>query len=317
MRINTIGTHNAEFHADDVIAAAVLLGLFPEANIVRTRNRKVLAETDVVFDVGGEYDPNRGRYDHHQREGAGARKNGVPYAAAGLIWEHFGRDYLRRIFGVEEKHLDGLWQTVDYCLMQGIDAIDNGKVDSSATLKSKRGADQQVNIALMSLSGVISTLNGVVELQDLSDEAQLERFRQAADLARTLLDQTIRQAMLVTLWESRVDEADRGEEILVLDYASPDVRCPWTQFVYDRKHIRFVVFPCPSGGEWRIKAVNVRPGSFEVRKSLPEAWGGKNGTDLDAVTGVEGAVFCHRGLWIGGAKTKDAVLKMAELAVNS
>lgn len=41
---------------------------FPqEAEIVRTRDTAVLAECDVVVDVGGEFDPKRHRYDHHQR----------------------------------------------------------------------------------------------------------------------------------------------------------------------------------------------------------------------------------------------------------
>lgn len=38
-----------------------------EAEIVRTRDPEQLAACDVVVDVGGEYDPRRHRYDHHQR----------------------------------------------------------------------------------------------------------------------------------------------------------------------------------------------------------------------------------------------------------
>lgn len=38
-----------------------------DAEVVRTRDPERLAECDVVVDVGGEYDPERHRYDHHQR----------------------------------------------------------------------------------------------------------------------------------------------------------------------------------------------------------------------------------------------------------
>lgn len=38
-----------------------------DAEIVRTRDPAQLAECDVVVDVGGEFDPKRHRYDHHQR----------------------------------------------------------------------------------------------------------------------------------------------------------------------------------------------------------------------------------------------------------
>ena len=38
-----------------------------DAEVVRTRDPQRLAQCDVVVDVGGEYDPERHRYDHHQR----------------------------------------------------------------------------------------------------------------------------------------------------------------------------------------------------------------------------------------------------------
>uniref|UniRef100_A0A452U044 Uncharacterized protein n=1 Tax=Ursus maritimus TaxID=29073 RepID=A0A452U044_URSMA len=64
-----IGTHSGTFHCDEALACA-LLRLLPEyrdAEIVRTRDPEKLASCDIVVDVGGEYDPQRHRYDHHQR----------------------------------------------------------------------------------------------------------------------------------------------------------------------------------------------------------------------------------------------------------
>ena len=40
---------------------------YSDANIVRTRNEEELKLFDIVVDVGGVYDPNTHRYDHHQR----------------------------------------------------------------------------------------------------------------------------------------------------------------------------------------------------------------------------------------------------------
>lgn len=40
------------------------------AEIVRTRVPAQLACCDIVVDVGGEFDPQRHRYDHHQRYAA-------------------------------------------------------------------------------------------------------------------------------------------------------------------------------------------------------------------------------------------------------
>ena len=40
---------------------------FKNAEIVRSRDPKVLDECDIVIDVGGVYDPAAHRYDHHQK----------------------------------------------------------------------------------------------------------------------------------------------------------------------------------------------------------------------------------------------------------
>ncbi|XP_041096302.1 MYG1 exonuclease-like [Polyodon spathula] len=64
-----IGTHDGTFHCDEVLACFLLRQLpgYKDAEIVRTRDPALLSECDVVVDVGGEFDPKRHRYDHHQR----------------------------------------------------------------------------------------------------------------------------------------------------------------------------------------------------------------------------------------------------------
>ena len=68
MRLIRIATHNGSFHADDVFGVAVLMLLHPGAELVRTRDEQVVAAADFAVDVGGEWDPARGRFDHHQRD---------------------------------------------------------------------------------------------------------------------------------------------------------------------------------------------------------------------------------------------------------
>ena len=81
-----IVTHSGKFHADDAWAVAVLLLLYPDAELVRTRDPAIIARADVAIDVGGEWNPAAGRFDHHQKGFDGARMSGVPYASAGLVW---------------------------------------------------------------------------------------------------------------------------------------------------------------------------------------------------------------------------------------
>jgi len=61
-------THSGPFHADDVLAWALLTVFrYPDAELVRTRDPAVLRGADIVFDVGGSFDEANGRFDHHQQ----------------------------------------------------------------------------------------------------------------------------------------------------------------------------------------------------------------------------------------------------------
>uniref|UniRef100_UPI004038A0A1 MYG1 exonuclease isoform X2 n=1 Tax=Callospermophilus lateralis TaxID=76772 RepID=UPI004038A0A1 len=107
-----IGTHNGTFHCDEALACA-LLRLLPEyrdAEIVRTRDPEKLASCDIVVDVGGEYDPQRHRYDHHQRSFTDTMSSlcpGKPWktklSSAGLIYLHFGHKLLAQLLGTSEE----------------------------------------------------------------------------------------------------------------------------------------------------------------------------------------------------------------------
>jgi len=81
----TIATHDGNFHADDVFSIAALKAVFPTFTLIRTRDLTLIAKADIVIDVGGEHNEDTGRFDHHQRGGAGARENGIPFSSFGLF----------------------------------------------------------------------------------------------------------------------------------------------------------------------------------------------------------------------------------------
>jgi len=78
-----IVTHNGIFHADEVTAVALLKldERFENISIVRTRDADVIASADIAVDVGGVYDVNKGRFDHHQHSYTG------PMSSAGMVYE--------------------------------------------------------------------------------------------------------------------------------------------------------------------------------------------------------------------------------------
>ncbi|XP_040395343.1 MYG1 exonuclease isoform X2 [Cygnus olor] len=106
-----IGTHDGTFHCDEVLACCLLrlLPRYRDAEVVRTRDPELLAECDVVVDVGGEYDPERHRYDHHQRSFAQSMHSLQPskpwttkLSSAGLVYCHFGTQILANLLGQPE-----------------------------------------------------------------------------------------------------------------------------------------------------------------------------------------------------------------------
>ena len=52
------------------------------------------------------------------------------------------------------------------------------------------------------------------------------------------------------------------------------------------------------------------------RLSLPEAWCGVRGAELDTVAGIPGCVFVHANGFIGGNETYEGVLKMATTSLE-
>ena len=83
-------THGGTFHADDVFATVILSKIMPEIRIIRLLEvTEQMPENVIIYDIGA------GKFDHHQFGGNGERE-GVKYAACGLIWKQFGKEVLKK-----------------------------------------------------------------------------------------------------------------------------------------------------------------------------------------------------------------------------
>ena len=72
-----------------------------------------------------------------------------------------------------------------------------------------------------------------------------------------------------------------------------------------------------SDGTWYLKAIRGDTGTYSRRKDLPESWAGKRNSEFEKIAGVKDLIFCHRNRFLAVAKTKEAILKLAEIALNS
>jgi uncharacterized UPF0160 family protein len=288
MNDKTIVTHNGNFHADDVFSIAALKTIYPSSTLIRTRDLEVIAKADIVIDVGGEYDPEAGRFDHHQRGGAGKRENGIPYSSFGLIWRKYGVDICQ---GNQE-----VANAVDAGLVSSIDAIDCGHVE---------GIYDGI-----SLSQTISMFNPTWQENSHFDAC----FDEAVDFASRVLTRFIASANGGISAKTIVAKAIRNAQdprVIVLDKYTP-----WKRTVHAlADKALYIIYPSQTG-QWRIQTVPIEPGSFEDRKPLPKEWAGLSDKTLQEVTGIDDAMFCHNGLFIAGAESFKSTMKMAAMALK-
>lgn len=289
-------THSGTFHADDVLAAAVLRMANPSVTIQRSRDMDQLNAADILFDVGRVFDPASCRFDHHQLEYKEARENGIPYSSFGLVWRELG-DKLCGSASAANR--------VDISLVQGVDAVDCGVTLSKEIPQVK----------LMSISAVLGNFN--LGWQDLSPpEAINAAFEQAVSVAKIILENAIREANGFEQAKAVVEQGTLLEDgrLLLLEHGVPWKETVLESSKYDR--LLYVVFP-DSQAKWHLSCVPDKAGSFSNRKALPAAWAGLDGEELDKVTGIKGCVFCHRARFVGGHSTKEGVIEMAKLALRA
>jgi len=83
------------------------------------------------------------------------------------------------------------------------------------------------------------------------------------------------------------------------------------QVVPEAADALFVIYPKRQG--FGLEAVPRELGSFANRLDLPASWGGLEGAELVAATGVEEAVFCHAKRFLAVARSRAGIKRLAEL----
>lgn len=296
MKTIQLVTHNGVFHADDVFAVAAFSLLQPgNMDIVRTRDQKLINLADIVIDVGGTYNPATNRFDHHQIGGAG-EEYGIKLSSFGLLWEKFGKEIVSLF--CKQQYVDYVTARITNKLVRSIDAIDNGQLPPVGT---------------MDVSSLISLFNPNWN----SDSDFDHKFEHAVEFATHILLNTIEsEAAKAEALEEVILAAEASDsELVILDKFIPFIEHYLT--LQNNNHHQFFCFPSETG-DWRLQAIPVSSAEpFSKRKPLPAAWAGKRDKELATLTGCNDAIFCHNGLFICGAKSKESILKMAQLAIEA
>ena len=274
-------THSGRFHADEVFATSMVL-MVEDRQITRSRDEEVIKQADIVLDVGAEYDPETLRFDHHQNSFIEERKDGTPYATAGLIWRH----YAKLIFTAKglkgDYEINFATQWVDDKLIKDIDAVENGMYQE----------DPRPSVSLL-----------IAMMNESSDEKEKQEiaFKKALELTNDILENFIKAAMkeaeVVVELEAYAKTVEEG--ILVLDK-----NLPFKDFIRSHPEITRVVYPRSE------EQYGVYCNSQE--NHLPKRFRGLRDTELNEVTGLTDTIFCHKSGFMAVTLSLESALFMAK-----
>ncbi|KAH6917356.1 GAMM1 protein [Coprinopsis sp. MPI-PUGE-AT-0042] len=324
-----IGTHNGTFHCDEALAVFMLrqTDTYANADVIRSRNPAELDTCDIVVDVGAVYDAEKLRFDHHQREFKDVFGHGfqTKLSSAGLVYKHFGQEIVAKRLNLEvsDPKVQYVWLKVYRDFVEALDGIDNGisQYPAEATPRYRNKTD---------LSSRVGSLNP--RWNEPSDaDILFSRFQDASALAGKEFLQSIDYYR-----DSWLPAGDLVKELITKSKTSVDPSgkillfeqfCPWKEHLFELEGedgggflepgaATYIIYPDEIGGSWRVQAVPVSPQSFDSRKALPEAWRGVRDDALSQLTGIDGGVFVHASGFIGGNKTREGALAMAQKALQ-
>lgn len=337
MKGKKVITHSGHFHADEVLACFLVRYItgFSSQNsnqsesgywIIRSRNKEIFREADLILDVGGIYDPLQMKYDHHMDYFKETLDDShkIKLSAAGLIYKHHGMDIVSNIlkeWGLfnsnNQKNLAEIYKLLYESFIAYVDGNDNG-VNQYEDCKCKMNYKNNT-----SFHNRIDRLNPSWGVQKLD---QTEQFKKAIQVAgEEFFDQL---SFIVNSYipaYSRVHNAfinrlniNKSGRIMLLEGNG----CPWKEHLYriEEKYnlsgqVQFVLIETSHEG-YRVCTVPESPGSFKFRKGLVKSWRGVTDDKLPQLSGIEDIIFVHPSGFIGGAKSYNSALKMAIKSVE-
>ena len=282
----SVAVHSGSFHADEVMACALLLfcGLIDAEKVIRTREKEKIFTAEYVCDVGGVYDSSKKLFDHHQIEYEGK------LSSAGMVLKYLIQNNLiESDFGV---HLEQM-------LVSGIDAIDNGN------LKVPKG--------LTTFSAVIANFMPV-QYTATSHEIDLG-FKAAMEFSLQHLKRIQGKFVYAQKHRQKIKNAmQQYEDCIIFDEPFP-----WTDIFFELEGAihpaKFIIMP--TNGHWKLRGIPPSLGEkMKVRVKMPNKWAGLMEEELARVSKIDGAIFCHKGRFISIWKTKEDAIKAFQTVIR-
>ena len=273
-------THAGNFHADDVFSTMFLERLFGNISLIRLKEYQDNG-TKIAYDIG------LCAFDHHGNNNDKKRENGIHYCGFGLLWQKYGLEYLQKIKLEDPKEV---FETIDELLVMQIDAFDNGEYSIDAPFN-------------------VYTLSNLIEefRPKTKEEDENECFLRAVSFASTIFDQilkdAIKKAETIKIIKSKKEWIN--DKILILDEY-----IPYEYAIFKLNlDLDFVVYPSNRDG-YAAHTVPTKYKGFTPKIPFKKEWAGLRDEELQKVSGVKTAKFCHKNLFLATAQTKEDALKL-------
>lgn len=286
-------THAGTMHADEVFATAFLDLYNKDIEVMRVSEveKAKIRKDAIVYDIG------RGKYDHHQ-ENAKVRENGIKYSSLGLLFEEFGKDYLKQ---EKIEDIDEVYIGMEKELIEAIDAIDNGVFpEIVAPYKVK------------TISDIIKLFNPSFG----SNEKEEEQFIKAVEVAKQIWQETLYSVIGKVKAKKIVLEKIKNEK---KDYLELEEYLPYEETLLKTEegdHLLFVMYPSNRGG-YGIKTIKKSLEDKTDRMLFPESWAGLENKELEKVSNIKDISFCHSGRFLVTCKTKEAAYQVLDQLLST
>ncbi len=286
-RPRSLGIHDGTFHADEVTACGLLIlfDLIDEDKIVRSRDPAILSSCEFVCDVGGVYDPAQKLFDHHQVSYTGE------LSSAGMV-----------LLYLKERHVisEDAFQFFNGILILGVDAHDNGRCEP--------------RLGQCTFSHVIANYNP--PSYETTDEELNHAFYEALHFVVGYLRRLRNRFKYNCECQKIVQEVMKRDHIcLFFDHG-----VSWLESFFALKGENhpalFIIMPAK--GQWKLRCIPPDYGHrMQVRLPLPEAWAGLLGEELKNASGIDGAIFCHKGRFTSVWKTREDAIKALKIVLDT
>lgn len=287
-------THDSKFHPDDVFSTVFLSKYIENPCLFRAPVGNVEASGAIIYDVGF------GKFDHHGPDAKKRPNSNLKYCSFGLLWNEFGRDYLKKN---KYEYTEELFSAIDEILVKQIDGIDNGVFP-----------EIKAEYKLLDLDKIIDLFNPTWEEKTDTDL----NFSNALNFAETIFDNIIRteyskiKATKKVL--SKIDSV-KNNTLILNEYL------PYQQAIFSSsnplaKEIKIIILPSNRGG-YCIKPRTITEDSKELLINFPKEYFGLHDEELRQITGIKTAKFVHSTGFLASTDTLEDAILLAQKALEN